>query len=187
MTPQPLSPSSAPGVIATGSGPKRGIGGHHRGYRGKSDVWLTPPEILTALGAFDLDPCGCAGNVTAEHHYFTDGLERPWSGRVWMNSPYGPELIKWLAKLADHGNGIAISFARTETRAFFDHVWPKASALLFIKGRLHFYRPDGIRAKANAGGPSVLIAYGAHNADVLESCGIAGAFVRLAPLESEGK
>lgn len=23
----------------------------------KSDIWLTPPHILDALGPFDLDPC----------------------------------------------------------------------------------------------------------------------------------
>lgn len=25
--------------------------------KGTNAVWLTPPEILAALGAFDLDPC----------------------------------------------------------------------------------------------------------------------------------
>ena len=24
----------------------RGIGGHHRAYRGRTDEWLTPPEII---------------------------------------------------------------------------------------------------------------------------------------------
>lgn len=29
----------------------------HQSARMKNDEWLTPPEILRALGAFDLDPC----------------------------------------------------------------------------------------------------------------------------------
>lgn len=61
-----------------------GIGGHHRGYRGASDVWLTPPEILAALGRFDLDPCSPEMRPwdTAARHYWRDGLELPWAGRV---------------------------------------------------------------------------------------------------------
>ncbi len=156
-----------------------GIGGHHRGYRGKTDVWLTPPEIVTALGDFDLDPCGKEGWSTAKRVYLTDGLDRPWQGRVWLNPPYGPELGRWLHALALHGNGIAICFARTETRAFFDWVWPRASGILFIEGRLHFYRSDGIRAKANAGGPSCLVAYGQHNVEAIAISGIKGKLIRL--------
>jgi hypothetical protein len=36
---------------------KTGIGSHTRAFRGKTDCWLTPPEIIRALGPFDLDPC----------------------------------------------------------------------------------------------------------------------------------
>lgn len=161
---------------------KRGIGGHQRGTRGQTSDWLTPPEIIAALGEFDLDPC-CPKRMpwkTAKVMlYPTDGkVEREWFGRVWLNAPYGPELWPWLAKLAAHGNGIAIAFARTETKGFFEHVWRKAHAVLFLEGRLHFYHADGTRAKANSGGPSVLIAYGSNNADALESSGLGGAFIR---------
>lgn len=162
---------------------RKGIGGHHRGTRGKSDVWLTPPDILQPLGRFDLDPC-CPKRMpwpTADVMLSlpVDGLKVEWKGRVWLNAPYGPELWPWLEKLADHGNGIAIAFARTETAGFHKHVWQRADALLFLEGRLHFYHVNGQRAKANAGGPSVLIAYGKRNADTLERCAIAGALVRL--------
>lgn len=61
--------------------------------------------------------------------------------------------------MAAHNNGIALTFARTETQAFFKAVWPCTSGLLFIKTRISFYRPDGTRA-GNGGAPSVLIAYG---------------------------
>ena len=33
------------------------MGGHHKPNRGASDRWLTPPDIVQALGPFDLDPC----------------------------------------------------------------------------------------------------------------------------------
>ncbi len=138
-----------------------------------SDEWLTPPELLRALGHFDLDPCSPTNRpwATASRHLTVrdDGLSQPWAGRVFLNPPYGPATAKWLARLADHGNGIALVFARTETAMFFEHVWPKADALLFIRGRIHFHHADGRRAHQNSGAPSVLIAYGRSNIDALRS------------------
>ncbi len=146
--------------------------------------WLTPPEIIAALGAFDLDPCASEHQPwrTAAQQFTIrdDGLSKPWAGRVWCNPPYGPFAAKWLERLADHGNGIAFVFARTETAAFQNHVWPKASGVLFLRGRVSFRLPGGGRA-GPAGAPSVLIAYGTGNADTLRDCGIAGCFVRFAP------
>ena len=148
------------------------------------EEWLTPPEILEALGPFDLDPCASQSKphwtpAFAVWTILDDGLTRPWWGRVWLNPPYGKKTDRWLARLADHDDGIALIFARTETAMFFDQVWSKATALLFLKGRLHFYHPDGRKARANAGGPSVLVAYGEECADILDTCTIAGHYVRL--------
>lgn len=158
--------------------------GNHQSAKMLKDEWLTPPEIIDALGPFDLDPCSPGIRRpwdTAADHYsiFDDGLTKPWSGRVWLNPPYGRETGVWLARLADHGNGVALIFARTETTMFVEHVWKRADALLFIEGRLHFHHIDGSRAKANAGAPSVLVAYGKENAARLEACGIPGAIVLL--------
>ena len=148
----------------------------------KTDVWLTPPHILNSLGAFDLDPCSPVDRPwdTAAKHYTIedDGLTQVWEGRVWMNPPYGPAMGKWMKKLADHGDGIALVFARTETKAFFEHVWPKADALFFLKGRLRFCNELG-EAQDNAGSPSVLIAFGAENVKALEACGLDGKLVYL--------
>lgn len=47
------------------------------------------------------------------------------------------------------------------------------TALLFLRGRLNFYTKEGRRA-GRAGAPSVLIAYGAANADALAACGLEG-------------
>lgn len=160
----------------------RGIGGHHRSYRGKTDVWLTPPEIVNALGVFDLDPCHIESRPwdTAARHLTEsdDGLSSLWTGRVWLNPPYGPETGKWLDRLAIHGDGIALVFARTETAMFHEHVWGRADAILFLEGRLHFHHADGARAVANAGGPSCLVAYGVNNVVSLRQSGIRGRLVQ---------
>lgn len=161
-----------------------GIGSHQSAAM-KNDEWLTPPEVKAPLGKFDLDPCAPVPEKrpwdTAAQHYCVrdDGLAKPWHGRVWLNPPYGRETGLWLARLADHGNGIALIFARTETDMFFRQVWEKADAILFLRGRLHFYYVTGERAKANSGAPSCLIAYGELNVEALASSGLAGQLVRL--------
>lgn len=144
--------------------------------------WLTPPELLETLGEFDLDPCASEFQPwrTARQQFTIrdDGLTREWAGRVWCNPPYGPHAARWLERCSAHGDAIALVFARTETTVFQDHVWPKADAMLFLRGRLSFRLPGGGRA-GNSGAPSVLIAFGKANADALAGCGLSGAFIRL--------
>lgn len=161
-----------------------GIGGHHSAAATTVE-WLTPPpSIIAALGQFDLDPCApIVQPYPTAARVFTrmdNGLLQRWDGRVWLNPPYtNGEIEKWLGRMAEHDFGTALIFARTETDAFFRHVWERASALLFMRGRLNFHLPDGTRAKGNAGAPTVLCAYGMHDADVLAACNIDGSFVPL--------
>ena len=159
----------------------KGIGGHTKAYRGATDNWITPPYIFEALGQFDLDPCACRPQPwpCATASYDRNGLLQLWTNRIWLNPPYGPNAEPFLKKLAEHSNGIALLFARTETKMFHKYIWNKAGALLFLKGRLHFYYPNGERAKGNAGGPSVLIAYGSKNVSILGRSNLRGAFVKL--------
>lgn len=144
--------------------------------------WLTPPELLSALGPFDLDPCASQFQPwrTASQQFTIeeDGLAREWHGRVWCNPPYGPHAESFLKRLAAHDDGIALIFARTETKAFQEHCWRKASAMLFMAGRIRFRLPGGGHS-GPAGAPSVLIAYGDRNAAALRTCGIAGYVVDL--------
>lgn len=158
------------------------IGGHHRAYEGATNTWLTPPSIVESLGPFSLDPCGYPNWKTADKLICEpeDGLSADWSGhRVWLNPPYGPHTGKWLEKLAKHGIGTALIFARTETAMFFDHVWRSASALLFLEGRLHFHYPNGERAKHNSGAPSVLVAYGVEDSEALYESNLDGKYIAL--------
>lgn len=158
--------------------------GSHQSARAKTTTWLTPPELVAALGPFDLDPCAAPSPrpwSTANRHIELpeDGLEAHWHGRVWLNPPYSSEAWVWLRRLATHGDGIALVFARTETAGFVAEVWQKATALLFLHGRLHFHYADGTRAPANSGAPSVLVAYGSVAASRLANAELDGSFVRL--------
>lgn len=133
-------------------------------------TWLTPPWIIDSLGPFDLDPCAHPGNQTANRKIVLPdcGLAAEWSGRVWCNPPYGLGIQKWLEKLANHGDGIALVFARTDTK-WFHSVSNRASALLFLRNRIKFMKPDlsvGMQATA----PSMFLAFGKECADrLLES------------------
>ena len=159
----------------------RGI--HTKPNRGLSNDWLTPPAIIRALGRFDLDPCAhprqfyrTARRMIAPPR---DGLWAYWRGRVWLNPPYGGDLKQWIGRLAAHGDGIALVPARTEVESWFwPFIWEAADAVLFIKGRLYFHRPDG-STNGNAGHGSVLAAYGARNVAALKRSGVNGKLVVL--------
>lgn len=155
----------------------------HQTTVGKSDTWLTPPEILKDLGEFDLDPCAAPRPPKSIARYnlalpFECGLKyrwqigecyEPWNVRVWCNPPFNRYARpKWMEKMADHGNGIMLIPAATETKAFFDYVWSRADAVCFMRGRPHFLHADGTRSKANCGCSIALVAYGAKNAEILE-------------------
>lgn len=144
---------------------------HESSHTGSVE-WYTPPHIFERLGlTFDLDPCHPEGDrlpwVPAARVYTRqdDGLAQPWEGRVWLNPPYGAELPKWLAKMAEHRHGVALIFARTPSW-FHDHV-ATADAVLFLRDRVAFVdrtgappvREDGKRADSPGSG-SMLVAWG---------------------------
>jgi hypothetical protein len=74
--------------------------------------------------------------------------------------------------MAEHGNGIALIPARTETAMFYGSVWGVADAVCFLKGRPHFHYVTGERAAFNSGAPICLVAYGHHNAEALRWAGL---------------
>lgn len=125
-------------------------GMHTRPNRGLTDEWLTPPEIVKALGVFHLDPC-----AHPQQFYKTakkmisppqDGLSSKWEGRVWLNPPYGDAPARWLAKLVDHGNGIALVASRTEVERWFcPYVWDVVEPCEATKN-----------ARRNAGWPEII-------------------------------
>jgi hypothetical protein len=151
------------------------------------DDWLTPPFILRSLGPFDLDPCSPAVRPwETARNYFTiadDGLAQAWHGRVWCNPPYSKiggqsQLELWLARMVAHGNGMALTNANTQTKWFFDFVWNGAEAVLFLRGKLNFYRPDGRRGQQGHS-PSVIAAYSERDAAILYDSGLDGKFIPL--------
>lgn len=147
-----------------------GQGKRHR------EAWLTPLWILRALGPFDLDPCAAPEPrpwPAASRHFNEGGLDRTWKGRIWLNPPYDRRLKLWLGRLAEHGTGTALIFARTETAYFQDVVFKKAEALLFIRDRLNFCNAKG-KEIGRSPAPSVLAAFGQVDRKILISASARG-------------
>lgn len=147
-----------------------------------SDEWYTPREIVGALGEFDLDPCAPTRQFYTAKECFTkaeDGLKQSWHGRVWCNPPYSRKLIApFIRKMAEHGNGVALIFNRMDIALWHEIIFPTATAILVMRGRLKFFRPDGTQGDA-AGCGSVLVAWGEYNAETLRTSIIDGRFIKL--------
>lgn len=167
----------------------------HQRTIGRSQVRITPRAILDPLGRFDLDPAGndprpwdCAAVTYTERQ---NGLLLPWRGRVWLNPPYDRRVIgAFIARMCDHGHGIALVHSSTGT-PWFREMFQRAAAVRWLAGRYVFHNPDGSLCRienpdskhfgkvANSGADLALVAFGAADADVLFLCGIEGEFFPL--------
>jgi phage N-6-adenine-methyltransferase len=126
-----------------------------------SPEWATPRgvfELLDRLYRFDLDACATPENAKCERFYTAeqDSLQQPWTGRVFVNPPYGRALPRWLRKAytsAQEGATVVCLIpARTDTAWWHDYV--SRGQVFFIRGRLHF--GDG---KGPAPFPSAVVVF----------------------------
>jgi phage N-6-adenine-methyltransferase len=132
-------------------------------FSSASCEWATPPELFAELDRefhFTLDVCATAENAKCEN-YFTmaeDGLAQTWTGRVWMNPPYGHVIGQWMAKAyASVVSGqaelvVCLVPARVDTNWWHDYA--AKGDVRFLKGRLKF---GG--AKSGAPFPSAVVVF----------------------------
>ena len=128
-----------------------------------NNEWYTRPEIIElareVLGNIDLDP---ASNdiakqwVNAKCFYTkeTNGLDKPWLGKIWSNPPYDtPTLRKFTNKfLAEYENGNMIEgIMLTNQGADTQFNIPLQQGVqVYTNGRISFLKPN----KEEAGKPS---------------------------------
>jgi phage N-6-adenine-methyltransferase len=132
-------------------------------FSSKSDNWPTPQDLFDTLDAefhFDLDPCASPANAKCAR-YFTvtnDGLDQEWTGRVFMNPPYGATIGQWMRKAHESARAgtaelvVCLVPARTDTRWWHD--FATEGEIRFLRGRLRF--GDG---KYPAPFPSALVVF----------------------------
>ena len=122
-------------------------------FSSATDEWSTPAELVAelahAFGPFDLDPAATAENAKAPR-YFTradDGLAHPWTGRVFLNPPYGRAVGAWLAKAAAAAREgtaelvVCLVPARTDT-AWWHTAIAEGAEIEYLRGRVRFGGAD---------------------------------------------
>lgn len=101
--------------------------------------------LAAEFGPFDLDPCATAENAKCTRYYTMadDGLSQPWTGRIWLNPPYGRTIGGWMAKArAEAANGnaervVCLVPAKPDTRWWRESA-PAAALVRFWPGRIAF-------------------------------------------------
>ena len=106
-------------------------------------------------------------------------MSQNWEGKVFLNPPYSNPTVKhFVCRLADHGNGIALLYARCDNKMFFEYVFNQATSIKFLCDRIYFFRPDGTKGDRPGCG-SVLIAYGKECDELLRNCSLPGKYISL--------
>lgn len=142
-----------------------------------SDEWYTPLSLIQSLGEFDLDPAAPEHPLWRTAKVMMDkninGLKQSWGGRVWLNPPYSQPLRdEFIKRMIQHGNGILLLFSRTGNESF-QTLLRKADAVLFLRERVRFYKPDG-KQGGSPGCDSALFAFGENNIEALRKSGLKG-------------
>jgi len=114
----------------------------------KTDDWATPQYLFDEWNAkydFDLDAAASSNNHKCANWYGLDhpdadrrdGLAQAWTGKTWVNPPYGKVLNQWVSHAAEQLSPVVMLLpARTDTRWF--HSYCINQRITFIKGRVKF-------------------------------------------------
>lgn len=114
----------------------------------KNNKWETPWRFFNELKKefdFTLDPCAEKSTAKCEN-YFTeenDGLTKDWSKDiVFMNPPYGGHTGDWIKKALDESRKgaivVCLIVSSTDRSYWHDFIFPYASEVRFIRGRIKF-------------------------------------------------
>tara|TARA_Y100000401_G_scaffold55907_1_gene44278 strand:+ start:19707 stop:20198 length:492 start_codon:yes stop_codon:yes gene_type:complete len=134
-------------------------------YSSTTNEWATPNDLFEALDdefGFTLDPCATDDNHKCKKYYTkeTNGLIQDWRDEVvFMNPPYGRAIGKWVEKAAHetaHQDCTVVCLipARPDTKYWHNYIFPYASEIRFLKGRVKF--GDGA---AGAPFPSAIVIF----------------------------
>lgn len=123
----------------------------------KNDEYLTPPDLVKALGPFSLDPCAAVGQEdvwrTAKVMLTqkTDGLSVPWSryGRVFLNPPYS-NAKPFIERFVEHRRGIALVSAKSTDSQWAQLLLNECHSAMWLAGRILFWRLGRVKGQWDA-------------------------------------
>ena len=164
-----VSDCTEKGVEVTQAGLLKIANGSHVSLNSGENEWYTPRDYIEAarqaMGGIDLDPASCEvaqANVQAGRFYTIDdnGLDKKWTGNVWLNPPYSKELIGlFAAKVAGESErfrqAVVLVNNATDT-AWFHQMVSVASAVCFFRGRIRFLDKTGKPANTPVQGQAAI-------------------------------
>ena len=144
-----------------------------RAKTGSTNVWLTPDYILKwvhkEFGFVGLDAAADVDNAVAIHYIdeYMDALVTPWNSDdiVWCNPPYGKEAKKFVERAIDQvekkncAKVVMLLAVRTDTKMFQELIFPRASRIHFIKGRVKFKRAGKTRPDERPNFASAIVVF----------------------------
>lgn len=139
-------------------------------FTSQYDNWGTPPEVFVPLekefGPFDLDAAAAKENAKAPRFFSIEdnGLSKEWTGRVFLNPPYGKDIGNWMQKAyyaAYEGTAsvvVCVVPARVDTAWWHDWVVGRGE-VRFLRGRVRFLAPGGGLKMSSAPFPTAIVVY----------------------------
>jgi len=138
------------------------------------DDWMTPADVFEPVHAvfrFTGDACATDADAARLPRFISpeeDALRTPWSRvgpRVWLNPPYGRQIGDWFARTVEQCQTgtvdlvAMLTFANTDTKYWRDHVAlsPYCHAVVFLRPRIRFERPDGLPAVGAPKGSALIL------------------------------
>jgi len=150
-------PPEAIGEVLASEDPTKAVKVHVANNSGNME-WYTPHKYIEAarlaMGSIDTDPASCefANQTVRATTYYTaetNGLDKVWTGNVWLNPPYCQPLISEFAESVtfrfsegEIEQAIVLVNNATET-AFFQRMLEEASAICFPRTRIRYINQDG--------------------------------------------
>jgi phage N-6-adenine-methyltransferase len=128
----------------------------HVAQNSGENEWYTPSEFIESarlvMGSIDLDPASSdLANKTVKAAVFyskeDNGLDKSWSGNVWLNPPYAQPLMnqfadKLLNERVNIKQAIVLINNATETK-WFQSIAKEASTICFPSSRIKFIDKAG--------------------------------------------
>jgi len=130
-------------------------------FSSESVEWATPQYLFDhydVLYGFDLDVCATPENAKCAR-FFTkedDALKQQWTGRCWMNPPYGRTMRRWMKKAYESAlaGAVVVCLVPARTDTIWWHEYAMQGGVEFLRGRVTFGN-----AKYAAPFPSAIITF----------------------------
>lgn len=114
----------------------------------KTNEWETPQDFFNKLNGefnFHLDVSATKENAKCKK-FFTledDGLSKDWGfNTCWMNPPYGGHTGDWIKKAYEESKQgavvVCLIVSSTDRSYWHEYIFPFATQIRFIRGRLKF-------------------------------------------------